>query len=614
MVRCFNDINSDTTKEYIDSKTLIKLKKIENPPPTSSKYNLMNMIKEGAEHRYDSWRDGYKFYRIIIDEADSVNLRGSNNISMFSHKYIKLGLVTSTYDNLYGYGSLPIFSDVILRNSNGNEKMIPIIKNKEEYIKKSFAMPEINKSYLICTYNNKYSDIMNGLDYLVNKGLMPHDVRELLNVNDFHGAMKKMGVSEENNENIIDKICKNIIVDIKNKKIEREMILKLDLTEHMKNEKISNIDKHIAHLNERVKDLNMKFRDINIYDKARNKYGVDAVNSIEDIFVDYDGIPDCTLSKVEIEEKHDKEKKELSELFKKINVSYESNADDLNIFNKLLEQISNDNKYCGICSGFYKNPVLLNCSHIYCSVCLFGMAESKKNLSCIICPVCKQSSKFNKLRLLVDESSKNLNVNDEFELKEDYKALNLLFKEVLNSNNTTESFVKTKTIRAMDNTRAYDTLDDKLMSIIKLLKYIHCNNSKKKVLVFSNHESIIENIITRVNNHDLSYKYEHAKGVGAEKSITRFKTGNSNLLFLNSKHNASGIEIVEGTDIIILHKMTNSVEKQIIGRCMRMGRIQPINVYYLYHMDEIEPQPQPQPQQYIPPVAVPPNLPQLPLL
>jgi hypothetical protein len=32
--------------------------------------------------------------------------------------------------------------------------------------------------------------------------------------------------------------------------------------------------------------------------------------------------------------------------------------------------------------------------------------------------------------------------------------------------------------------------------------------------------------------------------------------------------------------------MNKEIETQIIGRCMRMGRKEPLNVYYLYHNDE----------------------------
>ena len=41
------------------------------------------------------------------------------------------------------------------------------------------------------------------------------------------------------------------------------------------------------------------------------------------------------------------------------------------------------------------------------------------------------------------------------------------------------------------------------------------------------------------------------------------------------------------TDIIIYHELSKELETQVIGRAQRIGRIMPLNIFYLYNENEI---------------------------
>jgi SNF2 family DNA or RNA helicase len=81
--------------------------------------------------------------------------------------------------------------------------------------------------------------------------------------------------------------------------------------------------------------------------------------------------------------------------------------------------------------------------------------------------------------------------------------------------------------------------------------------------------------------HDISF-IEVKGGVDErKKNIKSFKSGNIQVIFLNSRFNGAGINLQESSDIIVYHRMDNSTLNQIIGRANRIGRIESLNVHHL---------------------------------
>lgn len=86
-------------------------------------------------------------------------------------------------------------------------------------------------------------------------------------------------------------------------------------------------------------------------------------------------------------------------------------------------------------------------------------------------------------------------------------------------------------------------------------------------------------------------EYEIIKGSGGRVNtiIERYKhTGsNLNVLLLNSQCFGSGLNLENTTDIIIFHKMDSDMEKQVIGRGQRYGRIGRLRVWKLFYEYEM---------------------------
>jgi hypothetical protein len=120
-----------------------------------------------------------------------------------------------------------------------------------------------------------------------------------------------------------------------------------------------------------------------------------------------------------------------------------------------------------------------------------------------------------------------------------------------------------------------------------------------KVLVFSSYDMSLHHITSSLSSDDNAilgkYRFKCLRGNEAQvqatvKSYRRVAsegTDRLNMLFVNARNFGSGINLENTTDIIMFHKLDSELEKQVIGRAQRMGRVAPLNVWYLLHENEI---------------------------
>ena len=240
-----------------------------------------------------------------------------------------------------------------------------------------------------------------------------------------------------------------------------------------------------------------------------------------------------------------KKLEEIEEIKSKINI-YTLRNDDININKWLLKkervelQIKDiDDKYqtmlesdCIICTEKLNNPVLeSNCQNLFCGSCLFEWLKRKNT-----CPFC---------RCPIDTS--NLIY---IEHKDDNKSLKCVKKEI------------------------------KMTKIEKIIDIIE-NNEKGKFLIFSNYDNTFHPICNALSDNNIDFVQIKGTIKNREKNLDSFKFGDIPVIFLNSTTDGSGINLTESTDIILCHQMDKSTERQILGRALRIGRTEPLNVHYL---------------------------------
>ena len=188
-------------------------------------------------------------------------------------------------------------------------------------------------------------------------------------------------------------------------------------------------------------------------------------------------------------------------------------------------------KTCSICMELITNPILIECTHIFCGGCLLKWLKTNKN-----CPNCRANiNSLDKLTAIVEKN--NFNENNE---------------EILSKEET----------------------------LLKIL------NSKPdgKFLIFSKNENTFDTIKLILNN----YKYDMLKGNTSHMMniLNKFKNGELNIIFLNTQYAGSGIDISDATDVIIFHKMGLDKE-QAIGRAQRVGRTNELFIHNLCYDHEL---------------------------
>jgi superfamily II DNA or RNA helicase len=217
---------------------------------------------------------------------------------------------------------------------------------------------------------------------------------------------------------------------------------------------------------------------------------------------------------------------------KNINNDIEIQKEKINSLTERISYISS--KSCAICMDLITNPIMIECTHIYCGSCLMKWLKTNKN-----CPICRKDiTGTDKLIAIVNDTDKN---NDDINI--------ILSKE--------------------------DTL-------IKIIN----NKIDGKFLIFSKNENSFEKIKAELikNNN----KYELLKGSTSHMMniLEKFKSGEVNIILLNTQYAGSGIDISYATDVIIFHNM--GIDKhQAIGRAQRVGRKTELYIHNLCYEHEI---------------------------
>ena len=108
-----------------------------------------------------------------------------------------------------------------------------------------------------------------------------------------------------------------------------------------------------------------------------------------------------------------------------------------------------------------------------------------------------------------------------------------------------------------------------------------------RVLMFSGYDASFQELSALLEADGVP----HATLQGSQARITRllrqFGEGAYRVLFLNAGNMGAGLNIPQATHVVLYHRMTMDVQNQIIGRAMRMGRQQALQVVHLVHGNEM---------------------------
>ena len=197
---------------------------------------------------------------------------------------------------------------------------------------------------------------------------------------------------------------------------------------------------------------------------------------------------------------------------------------------------SNSKDICQLCLQHFTKPCITPCCDtIFCFECLVHLTNQK----CLIC-------------------------GEKFSLK----SLKLINND---KNNITKNGKKENAeIKLLKN--KFDTLSDILES-----------TKGQRILIFSEYDTTFGKVETILN--DLKIKYRELKG-SVVNVIKMFEDSEINVLLLNAKYNGAGLNLHCADTVILFSRFSKEREEQAIGRAHRLGRKNPVNIYYLIHDGE----------------------------
>ena len=188
--------------------------------------------------------------------------------------------------------------------------------------------------------------------------------------------------------------------------------------------------------------------------------------------------------------------------------------------------------FCSICMEDLADPLMIpSCQHIFCSKCILRWLNKNK-----LCPLCRTPV---------------------------IKLSGLIYIGLKDT--------------VMKSEKQADRIKTKQETVVDIIE----KNPEGKFIIFSNHCSTWGNIISTLEKHGITYCEIKGQMVVREKYKKEFTEGNIRVLFLTSRHNGSGMNLQETTDIIFYHKLSEDMETQTIGRANRIGRTKSLTVHYL---------------------------------
>jgi hypothetical protein len=204
----------------------------------------------------------------------------------------------------------------------------------------------------------------------------------------------------------------------------------------------------------------------------------------------------------------------------------------------ITDRVSNVNeKDCPVCKMTIEGPCITSCcNNAFCLECLTMAVSTSKNKEC---PLCRSSIDMNNLNIIVNECKEKETEVDENQLP---------------------------------------TKMDKLLELV--------NDKSKRFMVFSEFDGGLSKIEKLFNQNEIRYSGIKGTSNTITKIIDEFKDKKFNVLLLNAKYFGAGLNLQFTDEIVIFHRMSKDLEKQVIGRAQRLGRQTPLNINYLCYENE----------------------------
>jgi len=226
-------------------------------------------------------------------------------------------------------------------------------------------------------------------------------------------------------------------------------------------------------------------------------------------------------------------------------------------FDTMIEE--NLNEPCMICFGNLDSVMITTCNHMYCGNCVNEMFKNTQNIKC---PMCRNPLTRSEVNAIVD---KNLNLITGDDMK---KKLETKEEENINIVNG-------------------GTKIDAMMKYIK--------EYDGKVIIFATEKQTLDLINDILIDNKIEYVNLKGNAYVVSKQLKKFKSGSEKVILLSADRANSGTNLIEASCVILLdthlindYKHRKDVEKQAIGRAVRLGQTKNVKVLRFIMKNTIE--------------------------
>lgn len=408
------------------------------------------------------------------------------------------------------------------------------LRNNREYVESSFlhelTAPIYYRYWLRAPYEME----------LVNNVLGNRSIIENLQAGDWSGALQAFS-----NKSHITATQEDFLNKIHEQLKEKINSLMEQVSKHEKN--ITNDDKKLVYWNSQKTRLENELEGL---DQNRNP---DLYEDLQVQLCQVENRVSVYQQKIRLSNQHIEENKE--------NITKIEGQSD-----RLVHKISEDLKssHCSICLEKYQAPIACVpcCNNMFCMECIMTWIE--RNHKCALCRTNLDIKSCSILEERLKESVENeVNVDDS-------DSIELHSIDDIEVN--------------MDKLVYEKTFDLDKARIVKQLISNILEKSNTRILLYTEYDTTFNQyVLPWMNENQIEYELLSGNSGSIDSRIRRFKEGNTRVLLLNARYFGSGLNLEMASDLILYHRMTEPLERQILGRAQRFGRKNALRVHSLLY-------------------------------
>ena len=227
-------------------------------------------------------------------------------------------------------------------------------------------------------------------------------------------------------------------------------------------------------------------------------------------------------------------------------------------FDEMIEEKLNEP--CMICFGNLDTVMITTCNHMYCGICVNELFKSSTTIKC---PMCRTPLTRQEVNSMVDQ---NLNLISGDDMKKKMET-----KEEENIN------IKSGGTK-----------------ITAIIDYIN-KNKDSKIIIFALEKQTLDLMNDILLESKIKYVNLKGNAYVVSKQLKRFKSGEYQVILLSADRANSGTNLIEASHIILLdthliadYKTKKDIEKQAIGRAVRLGQKNNVKVVRFIMKNTIE--------------------------